>query len=69
MSNIQAGLKTKNKYKFPTVISARFDGKDEDDQAVDEIELYKKLNINHNSTRTDFDNIVFLSQLQRQIQN
>ena len=60
-----------NNYKFihQVVFSARFDEQDEDDQVIDEVELYINLNNYRNSTESDIDNIDFKSQLQQEIQN
>ena len=41
------------KFKHQTVLSARFDKQDEDNQVLNETELFLKLNINHNLTATD----------------
>ena len=58
-----------NQYKFTnqTVISARFDKQDENDQILDGTELFIFLNINHNLTQTDIDNIDVVSQLDNQL--
>ena len=60
-----------NQYKFEyhTLFSARFYKIDEEDQRNNEIELYINLNINHNLTESDADNIDVRSQLEHQIQN
>ena len=59
-----------NQYKFKnqTVFSARFDKQDEDDQVLNEIELFINLNMNYNLTETDFENIDVKSPLEYQIQ-
>ena len=44
------------------MFSARFDKEDEDDQVLDENELYEKLNVNQNLTASDFDIITVKSQ-------
>ena len=48
------------------MFSARFDERDDDDQVLDEVELYNKLNINKFLTQSDKDNIVVRSQLEQQ---
>ena len=50
------------------MFSARFDKQNEDGQLLDEIELFINLNINHNLTQTDLDNIDIISPLEYQIQ-
>ena len=59
-----------NEYKFKnqTVFSARFDKQDENNQLLDETELFIVLNINHNLTETDINNIDVKSPLEHQIQ-
>ena len=42
------------KYIYQTVFSARFDKQDEDNQILDETELFVNLNNIHNLTETDF---------------
>ena len=61
--------RSRNRYKFKhqTVFSARFDKQDEDNQVLDETELFMNLNINHNLTQSDLDNIDVVSQLDYQI--
>ena len=56
------------KFKYRTVFSARFDKQDEDNQVLDETELFCILNINHNLTESDLDKIDVRSQLADQIQ-
>ena len=63
-----ARLIYQNKFKYQTVFSARFDKQDENNQVVDETELFNNLNINHNLTQTDIDNIDVKSPLEHQIQ-
>ena len=60
--------KTRYKFKYQTVFSARFDKQDEDNQVLDETELFINLNINHNLTKSDLDIIDIKSQLDDQIQ-
>ena len=68
LSNIYARLINQYKFKYQTVFSARFDEQDENNLVLDETELFINLNINHNLTRTDIDNIDIRSQLEHQIQ-
>ena len=56
-SVIYARLINQNKFKYQTVFSARFDKQVEDNQVLDETELFINLYINHNLTKTDTDNI------------
>ena len=64
---IYARLINQYKFKYQTVFSARFDKQDEDGQLLDETELFINLNINHNLTQSDLDNINVVSQLDYQI--
>ena len=48
------------------MFSTRFDKQDEDDQVLDEIELYINLSINRNLTESDIDE---RSQLEQKIEN
>ena len=57
------------KFKYQPIFSATFYEINEEDQSSYEIELYIKLNINHNLTESDIDNIDGKSQLKHQIQN
>ena len=63
-----ARLINQYKFRYQTVVSARFDKQDEDGQLLDEIELFINLNINQNLTQSDFDNINITFPLERQIQ-
>ena len=65
---IYARLINQYKFKYQTVFSARFDKQDEDGQLLDETELFINLNINHNLTQTDLDNIDVVSPLEYQKQ-
>ena len=65
---IYAKLKKQYKFKYQTVFSARFDKQDEDNQVLDETELFINLNIDHNSTETDINIIDVKSPLEHQIQ-
>ena len=70
MANIYARLSNQIKFKYQTVFSARFDKQDEDDQVLDEIELYINLKYHKNSTQSDIDNNDVRSQLKKkQIEN
>ena len=55
-------------FKYQTVFSGRFDKQDEDNQVLEETELFLNLNINHNLTETDLDNIDIKSPLEHQVQ-
>ena len=68
LSVIHARLINQFEYKCQTVFSARFDKQDEDNQVLDETELFINLNNNHNLTESDFDNIDIKSPLEHQIQ-
>ena len=48
------------------MFSTRFDKQDEDDQVLDEIELYINLSINRNLRESDIDE---RSQLEQKIEN
>ena len=65
---IYARLINQYKFKYQTVFSARFDKQDEDGELLDETELFINLNINHNLTHTDLDNIDVISPLEYQKQ-
>ena len=69
MATINARLKKKVKFKYQTVFSARFDKQDEDNQVIDEAELFITLNNNYNLIETDIDNFENKSPLEQQIQN
>ena len=68
LSIIYARLINQYKFKYQTVFSARFDKQDEDNQVLDETELFINLNINHNLTQSDLDKINIISPLEFQIQ-
>ena len=68
MSVIYARLINQYKFRYQTVFSARFDKEDEDNQVLDETELFNNLKINHNSTETDINNIDVRSPLEHQKQ-
>ena len=69
LSVIYARLKSQNKFKYQTVFSARFDKQDENDQVLDETGIFINLNINHNLTQTDIDNIDVKYPLEHQIEH
>ena len=68
MANIYARLINQYKFKYQTVFSARFDKQDEDNQLLDETELFINLNINHNLSESDLDKNDVRSPLEHQIQ-
>ena len=68
LSVINARLRNQYKFIYQTVFSARFDKQGEDNQVLDETELFNNLNINHNLTESDFDKIDIKSPLEHQIQ-
>ena len=68
LSIIYARLINQYKFKYHTLFSASFYKINEEDQRYNEIELYINLNINHNLTESDIDNIDVRSQLEHQIQ-
>ena len=67
LSVIYARIKNQYKFKYQTVSSPKFDKQDEDNQVIDETELFINLNINHNLTKSDPDKIDIKSQLEHQI--
>ena len=69
LSVVYARIINQNKFKNHTFFSASFYKIIEEDQRYNEIELYIILNINHNLTESDIDNIDVRSQLEHQIQN
>ena len=68
LSIIYARLINQYKFRYQTVFSARFDKQDEDDQLLNETELFINLNINQNLTQSDLDKIDIRSPLEHQIQ-
>ena len=52
---IYARILNQCNFKYQTVFSATFDKQDEDNQVLDETELFNNLNINHNLTQNDLD--------------
>ena len=55
-------------FRYQTVFSARFDKQDEDNQVLDETELFFNLNINHDLTESDLDKIDIKSPLEHHTQ-
>ena len=68
ISVFYARLINQNKVKYQTVFSARFDKQDEDNQVLDETELFINLNINHNLTESDLGKNDVRTPLEHQIQ-
>ena len=68
LSVLYARLINQSKFRYQTVFSARFDKQDENNQVLHETELFINLNINHNLTQTDIDNIDIKSPLEHQLQ-
>ena len=68
LSVIYARLINQYKFKYHTLFSASFYEINEEDQRNHEIDLYINLNINHNLTESDINNIDVKSQLEHQIQ-
>ena len=69
LSVIYARIKNQYKFKYHTLFSASFYKINEEDQRNNEIELYINLNINHNLTESDINDIDGRYQLEHQIQN
>ena len=65
---IYARLLNQYRFKYQTAFSARFHKQNEDKKLLDETELFNNININHNLTQTDIDNIDIKSTLEHQIQ-
>ena len=68
LSVVSARIINQYKFKNQAVFSARFDKQDEDNQVLNETELFISLNINHNLTETNIDNIDVISPLEHRIQ-
>ena len=66
LSVVNARLKNQNRFIYHTSLSASFYIINEEDQIYNEIELYINLNINHNLTESDIDNIDVRAQLDHQ---
>ena len=62
-----ARIINQNKFKSQSFFSASFHSH-ENNQVLDEAELFNNLNNNQNLTETDFDNIVIKTPLENQIQ-
>ena len=56
------------KFQYQTVFSTRYDKQDEDNQVLDETELFINLNINHNLKGSDLVKMDVRSPLEHQIQ-
>ena len=68
MATIYARLINQYKFKYHIVFSASFHKTNEEDQRSEETDIFINLNINHNSTESDINNIGAKSQLEHQIQ-
>ena len=68
MATTYARLINHYKFKYHTLFSASFYKIKEEDQSYGEIKLFNNLNINHNLTKTDINNIDVKSQLEQQNQ-
>ena len=68
LSVFYARLINQYKFRYQTVFLATFDKQDENNQVLDETDLLKNVNINHNLTQTDIDKIDVKSPLEHQIQ-
>ena len=69
LSVIYARLINQYKFRYQTVFTAKIDKQDENNQVLDETELFNNLNINHNLTQTDINNIVVKFPLEHRIQH
>ena len=68
MATVHARSKNQYKFEYHIIFSASFYKIIQEDQRSDETEFVKNLNINHNLTESDIDNIDLKSQLEHQIQ-
>ena len=68
LSVIYARLINQNKFKNQTVFSRRFDKQNENNQILDETELFLNLNFNQNLTKSDLDKNDVRSPLEHQMQ-
>ena len=68
LSAIYARIINQCKFKYQTVFSAKFDKQDEDNQILDETEIFINLNSNHNLTESDLHEIDNKSPLEHQKQ-
>ena len=67
-ATLYARIINQYKFKYHILFSASFYKNNEESQSSDEIELFYNLNINHNLTESDTNNIDVKSQLEHQIQ-
>ena len=67
LSVVYARLINQYRFRYQIVFSARFDKQDENNQVLDETELFINLKINHNLTQGDLDKIDVVSPLDHQI--
>ena len=68
MATFYASLINQKIFEDHLMFSASFYKNNEEDQRNDETELFNKLNINNNLTKTDIDNKDVESHLEHQIQ-
>ena len=68
MATFYARLLNRYEIKYQTVFLARFKKQDEVNQVLDEIEIFKNLKINQNTTESDIENIDNRYSLENQIQ-
>ena len=68
LSVIYARLLNHYKFEYQTVFLARFDEQNEENQILDETKLFINININHNLTENDLDDIDNRSPSENQIQ-
>ena len=68
LSLIYARLVNQYIFKYQTVVSARFDKQDEDNQVLYKTEIFINLNTNHNLKETNIDNIDVISPSEHKIQ-
>ena len=68
LSIVYARLVNQYIFKCQTVLPARIDKQDEDNQVLDEAEFFTNLNINHNLKQSDLDKIDIRSPSEHQIQ-
>ena len=68
LSVLEARIMNHYIFKYQTVFSASFDEQDEDNQVIDETDLFISLNIDHNLAESDLDKIDIKSPLEHQIQ-
>ena len=69
MTIISAKLFNQYNIKYQSMFCAKFDEKDENDQVLDETEIFNNLNINQNLTDSDINDIDIKSPLEQQLQN